>query len=339
MQASLRYVVSAVYTVPLHVQWIKRSRRRIHKSFSAWVIVLLMINFSFCRYTCCTARNPSVVYVGLKDIPLPVTAKTISISEATVSVHQFLSQTTKLLLKKGELSTSYQRQPSPKEQISLSTGQCLICIPIDLCHALCRHLTILVVICCCAMPVAQLLWRLCSSLGMDQLTSAPDQLVMAPLADAMCINYVYHMLLAPTAYKCHFLLAAVGVNRMDPSTNWSVYPSMSIAILFVLFHRCPKRQSQHDHPQQHDGEICRQSWCRFYPSASLIAMLLVIGGIETNPGPIGSTTFIILMMMALPAKRPRPEPAGTRLHVVCTDDVYATQSCAGTSDTLFHSCS
>ena len=315
LQTSLRYVVYAVYAVPLHVQWIKLSRRRIHKSFSAWVIVLLMINFSYCRYTCYTARNPSVVYIGLKDLPLPLIAKTVSISEATVTVHQFLSQTRKLLLKRGELSTSYQRQPSPKEQISLTTGQwlaCLICIPIDLCHALCHHLTILAVICCCAMPVAHLLWRLCPSLGVNQLTSAPDQLVMAPLADAVCINYVYHMLLAPTVYKCHFLLAVVGINRMDPSTNWSVYPFMSIAILLDLFQRLPIRLSQHDHHEQHDREIRRQSCYRVYPSASLIAMLLVIGGIEINPGPIGNIVFIILMMMALPAKRPRTEPAGTR---------------------------
>lgn len=316
MQTGLRNVISAVYSVPLHVQWIKRSRRRIHKSFSAWVIVLLMISFSYYRYTCYTARTPSVVYVGLKDLPLPLTAKTVSISEATVSVHQFLSQTRKLLLKRGELSTSYQRQPSPKEQISLTTGQwlaCLICIPIDLCHALCHHLTIFAAICCCAMPVAQMLWGLCPSLDVEQLTSAPDQLVMAPLADAVCINYVYHMLLAPTVYKSHFLLAAVGINRMDPSTNWSVYPFMSVAILLDLIQRFPIRQSQHDHPEQHDGEIRRQSWYRFYPSASLIAMLLVIGGIEINPGPIGNITFIILMMMALPSKRPRTEPAGTRL--------------------------
>ena len=85
------------------------------------------------------------------------------------------------------------------------------------------------------MPVAQLLWRLCPSLGVEQLTSAPDQLVMAPLADAVCINYVYHMLLAPTVYKHHFLLAAVGINRTDPSSNWYVYPFMTVAIILDLF--------------------------------------------------------------------------------------------------------
>ena len=316
MRTELHYLKSAVYTVPLHVQLINRSRRRFLKSFAAWVIILLMINFSYCRYTCWTAKTPSAVYIGLKDLPLPLTAKPVSISEAIVSVHQFLSQTRKLLLKRGELSTSYQRQPSPTERISLTSGQwlaCLMCIPIDMCHALCHHLTILAVICCCAMPVAQLLWRLCPSLSVDQLTSAPEQLVMAPLADAVCINYVYHLLLAPTAYKRHFLLAVVGINRMDPSTNWSVYPFMSVAIVIDLFQRFHIRQSQHDSPEQHDREIRRQSWYRFYPSASLIAMLLVIGGIEINPGPIGNITFIILMMMALPAKRPRTEPAGTRL--------------------------
>ena len=255
MQTGLQHLVSAVCTVPVHVQWIKRSRRRIHQSFAVWVIVLLMINFSYCRYTCYTARTPSIVYIGLRDSPLPLTAKTVSISEATVSVHQFLSQTRKLFLKRGELSTSYQRQPSPTERISFTTGQWLawlICIPIDLCYALCHHLTILAVIFCCVMPVAQLLWRLCPSLGVDHLTSAPDQLVMAPLADAICINYVYHMLLAPTVHKSHFVLAAVGINRMDPSTNWSVYPFMSVAIISDLFQRFPIRQSQHDNPEQQD---------------------------------------------------------------------------------------
>ena len=136
---------------------------------------------------------------------------------------------------------------------------------------------------------------------------------MAPLADAICINYVYHMLLAPTVHKSHFVLAAVGINRMDPSTNWSVYPFMSVAIISDLFQRFPIRQSQHDNPEQQDGEIRRQPWYRLYSSGSLIAMLLVIGGIEINPGPVGNITFIILMMMAMPAKRPRTEPAGTRL--------------------------
>ena len=42
-------------------------------------------------------------------------------------------------------------------------------------------------------------------------------------------------------------------------------------------------------------------------------MLLMIGGIETNPGPVGNMTFNNMMMMALPAERPITEPAGTRL--------------------------
>ena len=316
MHTVLQYIELAVCTVPVHVQWIRRSKRRIHKSFAAGVMVLLMINFMHSRYICCTARTPSALSISLKNLPLPVSGRKVSISEATVSVQHFLSQTRKLLLKRGELSTSYQKQPSPKDRISLTTGQwlaCLMCIPLDMCHALCHHITILGMICCSAMPLAQLLWRLCPNLGVEQLTSAPDKLVMAPLADAVCINYVYHMLLAPTVYKRHSLLAAVGISRMDPSSNWSVYPFMTVAIILDLFQRLPTRHSEHDNPKHDVGEFGRQTWYRFYPSATLIAMLLVIGGIEVNPGPIGNIVFIIMMMMALPAKRPRTESAGTSL--------------------------
>ena len=136
---------------------------------------------------------------------------------------------------------------------------------------------------------------------------------MAPLADAVCVNYVYHMLLAPTVYKHQFLLAALGISKTDPSSNWSVYPFMTVAIILDLFQRLPIRQSQHDNPKQHDEEFSRQTWYRFYPSATLMAMLLEIGGIEVNSGPIGSIVFILMMMMALPTTRPRTESAGTRL--------------------------
>lgn len=341
MQSSLQYVGLAVYTVPLYILWISRSRRRIHQSFAAWVTFLLMINFLHSSYTCYTARSPSTVYLGLKDLPLPVSHQKVSISEATISVHQFLSQTRKLLFKRGELSTSYQQQPSPKQRISLTTGQwlaCLICIPIDLCHALCHQITILAAICCCAMPVLQLLWRLCPSLSVDQLTSAPEQLVMSPLADAVCINYVYHMLLAPAISKHHFVLAALGINRIDPVGNWSVFLFMAVAIITDLCQRFPVQQSKQDNHEQHDGQIRRQSWYRFYPSASLIAMLLVIGGIEINPGPVGNIAFIILMMMALPAKRPRTEPAGTTL-VWCALMASMLSTWTGCFQTWFDFCS
>lgn len=36
----------------------------------------------------------------------------------------------------------------------------------------------------------------------------------------------------------------------------------------------------------------RQSWYRFYPSATLVAMLLVRGGVEINPGPFASIVLI-----------------------------------------------
>ena len=311
MHNRFQYCGHAVYKVLLLIPWIKRSTRRIHKSFSAWVLFLLLLNFLHSGYTCYTTRTPSAVYLGLKGSPLPVSHKKVRISEATVSVQQFLSKTRKLVWKRGELSISYQQQDHRKHLVSLTTGQwlaCLICIPIDLCHRLYRQGIVLAVVYCCAVPLAQMFWGLCPSLDMTQLSTAPGELVVAPLADAVCIDYVYRLLLVPAVQPYHYLLAVLAINRTDPVSHSSVFLLMAVVIIPQhLFERLPARHPQHDSYGRPDRVIHRQSWYIVYPSTALIAMLLVIGGIEVNPGPIANITLIILMVMTLPAKRQRLE--------------------------------
>ena len=77
-----------------------------------------------------------------------------------------------------------------------------------------------------------------------------------------------------------------------------------------LAHRLPAKPPQQINSDHGMLVIRRQSWYRFYPSATLIAMLLVMGGVEINPGPFVNIVFIIMMMLALPTKRQRTEAHG-----------------------------
>ena len=235
------------------------------------------------------------------------------IAEATVSVHQFLSKTRKLIWRRGLLSTANHRAHQRKQVLSLTTGQrlsYLLCVPIDLSQALCHQIMVLAVISCCAAPAAQLVRGLCPRLGITQLTNAPEQLVMSPLADAVCVHYVYHILVASRVCEYHYWLAALGLLRLDPVNNYPVFLVMTMAIMSDLAHGLPAK-----HPQQvnSDHEVLvtrRQSWYRFYPSATLTAKLLVMGGVEINPGPFANIILIMMMMMALPTKRQRTEAQG-----------------------------
>ena len=307
----------AMHAVIQLVPWIKKSRQRTRKSFASLVMFMLLVSFVQLSYTHFHSRKASAVYIGLKDPVLPVSHNRKQIAEATVSVHQFLNKTRKLIWRRGLLSTADHRAHQRKQVLSLTTGQWLaylLCMPIDLLHALCHQIMVLAVISCCVAPVAQLAWGLCPRLGITQLTNAPEQLVMSPLADAVCIHYVYHILVASQVCEYHYWLAALGLLRLDPVNNYPVFLVMAMAIMSDLAHQLPAK-----HPQQVISDhgvlvIRRQSWYRFYPSATLIAMLLVMGGVEINPGPFANIILIMMMMMALPTKRQRTEAQGAHFY-------------------------
>ena len=87
---------------------------------------------------------------------------------------------------------------------------------------------VLAVISCCVAPVAQLVWGLLPRLGVTQLTNAPEQLVMSPLVDAVCIHYVYHILVASKVCEYHYWLAALSLLRLDPVNNYPVFLVMAM---------------------------------------------------------------------------------------------------------------
>ena len=160
---------------------------------------MLLVSFLQLSYTQIHARQASVVHIGLKDPVLPMSYNRKQIAEAIVSGHQFLSKTRKLIWRRGLLGTVDHRAQQRKQVLSRTTGQWLaylLCVQMDLFHALCHQIMARAVTSCCVAPVAQLVWGLCSRLGVTQLTNAPEQLVMSPLADAVCIHYLYHILVA-----------------------------------------------------------------------------------------------------------------------------------------------
>lgn len=196
---------------------------------------MLLVSFLQIRYKQCHTRKASVVYIGLKDPVLPVSHNSKQIAEATVSVHQFLSKAhnCKLMWKRGLLNTGDHRTHHCKQVLSLTTGQRLahlLSVLIHLFRALCHQIMLLAAIHCCAAP-AQLVWRLCPRLGVEQLINAPEQLVMSSLADVVRIHDVCHVQVASKVGEYVCWLAALGLVRLDSVNNYPVFLVMTMSIL------------------------------------------------------------------------------------------------------------
>ncbi len=143
-------------------------------------------------------------------------------------------------------------------------------------------------------------------------------LILIPLADAVWVSYVFQLLLVPGyAHQC--MLAGAAMSRLH-------LDSFSIMLFVALWaiNKLIAAESAFDKLDLEEKKAARKLAREFtgtpwlvpvhcmVPSASLIAILLVIGGVEVNPGPVTSIVFTLLMLVTMSGgKRSWSEAEGT----------------------------
>ncbi len=199
---------------------------------------------------------------------------------------------------------------SPKLVVVLS-------ILIDFQRSLLHHTFCVSVLLSCTLPIPQLLWSACPAFGFSQLITAPGHLILVPLADAVWVSYVFQLLLmSGYAHQCILAVAAMSSLHLD---------SFSIMLFVALWaiNKLVAAESALDKLDLEEKKAARKL-AREYtgtpwlvpvhcmvPSASLIAILLIIGGVEINPGPVTSVVFTLLMLATMSgAKRSWIEAEG-----------------------------
>ncbi|DBA98145.1 TPA: hypothetical protein ACH3X1_014764 [Trebouxia sp. C0004] len=151
---------------------------------------------------------------------------------------------------------------------------------------------------------------------MSQLISNPDQRFLTPLADAIRFRYGALLLLSPTQHKYYrvlqWALTLVSVARVDMVSSFTILLVMALwAVNYLVAADCAIKNMEPDEWKLVYNMAAQRSevpWLlpvhRMLPSASLIAILLIIVGIEVNPGPVISFVLTLLMLVTMPtAKR------------------------------------
>ncbi len=171
----------ACQTWPLikHAIWISRSKGRKRQSWAAIVLAIFWYSYSFARScSTCLVPTPSSVSIDPKEPVVCQQKVAVHTAEATVRVHQFISQFRGLPLQRclhgltrGSLKLRQQRiwpmlTARQKLVVVLSI---LMEFPQSLLHqTFCVSLLL-----SCTLPIAQLLWSACPAIGLSQLITAP----------------------------------------------------------------------------------------------------------------------------------------------------------------------
>ncbi|DBA73482.1 TPA: Sentrin-specific protease 2, variant 2 [Trebouxia sp. C0004] len=246
----------------------------------------------------------------------------VDTAEATISVQQFLSHFRRLSLQKclhahtkGSLKLRQQRiwpMLTARQRRAL-----VLSILIDSLQSLVQQTFAVSVLVCCTYPIAQLVWSACPTFGFSQLCTGPGYLLIIPLADAVWVSYVFQLLLAPSyAYQSLLTMVAMLTLHLDN------VPIMLFVALWAI-NKLAAADSALNKLDPEERKAARKlamdctgtPWLLpvhcMVPSAGLIAILLIIGGVEVNPGPFMSIVFTLLMLVTMPSgKRSWSEAEG-----------------------------
>ncbi len=271
--------------------------------------------------TCSVQKAPAAeLSVGLRQLAVPQQRFAVQTTEATADVHKFLCKFHKLAKQRGcqPHTKAYHRWRQQQVWTVLSARQKLaysLAMLIVAVEAVCQQTMCIAAVFCCVLPIAQLLWSACPVLGMSQLISNPDQRFFTPLADAVCFRYGALLLLSPTQHKYYrmlqWALTLVAVARIDMVSSFTILLVMALwAVNYLVAEDSVTKNMEPDEREhvykmaaQHSGVPWLLPVHRMLPSASLIAILLIIGGVEVNPGPVISFVLTLLMLVTMPTAR------------------------------------
>ena len=267
--------------------------------------------------TCLVQSRPAEHVCSFGELAVPQQRVVAQTAEAISDVHKFLCKFNKLGRQTGH-SPHAKGHLKRRQQLiwpTLTTRQKLahvLASVLDSMQSFCQQTTLIAAALCCALPFAQLLWSVRPTLGIDQLIYHPGQHFFTLLADAVCFRYVVQLLLSPTRHKYQWILATVAVVRSDLGSSITILSLMILwAVNYLAVADCAlKRMSSDERQLVHKlaAEHSRVPWLLpvhcMMPSARLIVILLIIGGIEINPGPVYSIVLTLLMLVTMPvAKR------------------------------------
>ncbi|DBA98909.1 TPA: hypothetical protein ACH3X1_014656 [Trebouxia sp. C0004] len=193
----------------------------------------------------------------------------------------------------------------------------VLSILIDSLQSLVQQTFAVSVLVCCTYLIAQLVWSACPTFGFSQLCTGPGYLLIIPLADAVWVSYVFQLLLAPSyAYQSLLTMVAMLTLHLDN------VPIMLFVALWAI-NKLAAADSALNKLDPEERKAARKlamdctgtPWLLpvhcMVPSAGLIAILLIIGGVEVNPGPFMSIVFTLLMLVTMPSgKRSWSEAEG-----------------------------
>ena len=271
--------------------------------------------------TCSVQKAPAAeLRVGLRQLAVPQQRFAVQSAEATADVHKFLCKFHKLAKQRGHQPTQERTidGDSSKSGLLLSARQklaYLLAMLIVAVEAVCQQTMCIAAVLCCILPIAQLLWSACPMLGMSQPISNPDQRFCTPLADAVCFRYGTLLLLSPTQHKYYrmlqWALTLVAVVRVDMVSSFTILLVMALWAINYLVAEDSVTKNMEPDQREHVYKMAAQHfgvpWLlpvhHMLPSASLIAILLIIGGIEVNPGPVISFVLTLLMLVIMPTAR------------------------------------
>ncbi|KAL9592258.1 MAG: hypothetical protein Q9179_006898 [Wetmoreana sp. 5 TL-2023] len=134
------------------------------------------------------------------------------------------------------------------------------------------------------------------------------------MADAVWVCYIFQIVLVAKPQYDQLALAVIGMCQLNASSSWSL---MLIVATWCLQQMILAMQAM-KHFEAEDQAAVRQiskhiygiPWMlpvhRLVPPAGLIAILLIIAGIEVNPGPVLFRIIFTLVMLVTTAGRKRP---------------------------------
>ena len=300
---------------------ISRSQRRKRQLWTVCILFSLWGSFILsCEAHHEAARTTAVRGVGLGQ--QQTSPHRTSCAEAAVSVRSFLQkfcsrqkQPCQCFLIKGMLKS---RQHCL--WATLTWQQQLVLSIAGLIHGMACLLRLAIttaVIMHSLLSTGQHVWCSLPALSIARLLLMPGELFFTPMADAVWVSYVAQMLLGPKLgpilHTVQLVVAVVVMTQLTPSLSWSIMLLVAMWTIrkFVLAKAALNKLDAEDREavQKISVSMTGTPWVLpvhcMVPSAGLIAMLLIIAGIEVNPGPVFQAILTLLVLMAtIGHKRP-----------------------------------
>lgn len=324
MLALSQYLARAWNTVITPATLISRSQRRKRQLWTVCVLFALWGSFILDCEThqpASPTAEPGAIASEAVIQQVPLHRKCCA--EAVVSVHSFLKQFCSKLKQpwqqarlKGMLKLQHQCLWA-----TLTTQQKLVILTASFINGIPSVLHLAITTTVFVVSMHQLVWSALPALSITRIFFMPGELFFIPMADAAWVSYVSQILMTPGWHADQIAIAIAAATQLTPSISWSIMLVVAMWTIrnLLLAEAALDKLNAEDREavQLISVNITGTPWVipvhRMVPPAGLIAMLLIIAGIEVNPGPAFQAILTWLLLMTT-AGRKRPwysVPEGT----------------------------